>query len=157
MCDPLTGLLNRRGLTKALEEICNASAPASLLLIDVDRFKSINDTLGHDAGDRALIELTGDMRAVVRTGDSVGRYGGDEFLIILPDLDTAAALTVAQRLLDQIDQSNTERSAPFEISIGVASKRDTPTSPDELLKAADEALYEAKKAGSGAARAFTAV
>ncbi|MES1933294.1 diguanylate cyclase/phosphodiesterase [Salinisphaera shabanensis T35B1] len=155
MRDSLTGLLNRRGLTSALENVCSASAPASLLLIDVDRFKAINDSLGHDAGDRALVELTGDMRTVVRTGDSVGRYGGDEFLIILPGLDTTAAMTVAQRLLDQIHQSNNARSAPFEISIGVASKRDTPTSPHELLKAADDALYEAKKAGRGTARAFS--
>ncbi|MCB8877809.1 GGDEF domain-containing protein [Acidisoma silvae] len=154
MRDPLTGLLNRRGLDLALRQGSATWKPLSLVILDLDHFKSINDRFGHEAGDTALIELGQHMVKVMRPGDSLGRYGGDEFLMVFPGLDGRIAVAVAQRLIDHLKQSNEERLFPIEISVGVADKGFEPVSATSILQAADKALYQAKAAGRGTVRAI---
>lgn len=157
MRDPLTGLLNRRGLELALQRGCEASKPLSVVMLDLDHFKQINDSFGHEAGDEALVGLGRHMTRVVRAGDSLGRYGGDEFLMVLPGLDGAAAERVARRLFKQLAQWNIGRRFPVAISIGVADKGRSPIAPSTIIQAADQALYQAKAAGRATVRVVHAV
>jgi diguanylate cyclase (GGDEF)-like protein len=151
--DGLTSTLNRRSLMAVLEkEIARArrtGAPLSVALLDLDWFKTINDRFGHLAGDDALrrfAELAGGM---MRASDSLGRYGGEEFLLILPDATCAAALAVVERLrLTIAEQKWTSLSAEFglTVSAGVSELRPE-DSLDDLLARADSALYQAKQNG----------
>ncbi len=154
--DELTGLFNFRYLhTRLHEEFKRAERyrdPLACAMIDLDDFKSINDTHGHDAGDAVLAEVARRVREVVREIDVVTRYGGDELLLMLPNTHFSGAITVAHRLWDAI------RDEPFtlpssgrlrcSVSIGVAlyPSRDI-GSKQELLRAADQALYQAKRDG----------
>jgi diguanylate cyclase (GGDEF)-like protein len=127
-------------------------------MVDIDHFKDINDTHGHLVGDEALREIARVLQGAVRTVDLVGRYGGEEFVIVLPETTAEGAIAFAERLRDRVSQhvfaSERLPSLRLTISIGVASY---PTSPvesvEDLFARADEALYRAKAAGRNAVRA----
>ncbi|GAC1541241.1 MAG: hypothetical protein NVS2B17_18400 [Candidatus Velthaea sp.] len=150
--DTLTGLVNRRTVARAAEEAMayvRAGGTYALLLIDVDHFKSINDLLGHNAGDRALARIGSIMRDKVREGDVAGRFGGEEFIVLMRDADRERALMVAERLRSAIEQSGLTYAdgTPITISIGVSYARVTDISSEMLIERADKALYGAKNAG----------
>jgi diguanylate cyclase (GGDEF)-like protein len=119
--DPLTGLLNRRGLSTRLRaeqsRLAREAGPITTLLIDLDDFKALNDAQGYDAGDRALSDVAGSMRRVLRSSDIIARIGGDEFLVLLPNTDTHLAEVVAERLRASIESAKN----PVTASIGVMS------------------------------------
>ena len=149
--DPLTGLLNRRGFEEAFElEVERArrlESPLTLLVGDLDRFKMLNDRLGHPAGDRAL-ELMGEaLAAGVRRIDRVGRMGGEEFALILPGTDEQEGYILAERLRGRIRENFAADLFPLTISFGVASYPTHGATTAALLKAADQALYTAKEFG----------
>ncbi|WP_369070406.1 putative bifunctional diguanylate cyclase/phosphodiesterase [Kineococcus terrestris] len=141
--DSLTGLLNRRGFGDALRAAVPDAARGrglSVVLLDLDHFKAVNDTGGHAAGDDLLRAVTTAWRALVPAGALLGRYGGDEFAVLLPGHDGAAALALAERLR--------LAAAPAGVSVGVAQLRPGESGAD-LVRRADVALYEAKDAGRG--------
>ena len=148
--DQLTGVANRRRLTAALldaVETAHASGrPLSVAWCDLDHFKHINDTFGHDAGDRVLTEAVARLEAVTRGGDLMGRWGGEELLVMLPDCDHQDALAVAELCRGALGDEPFEGLGAITVSVGVAT-----LGPDEerdaLLKRADRHLYEAKAAG----------
>jgi len=149
--DPLTGLLNRRGFEEAFElEVERArrlESPLTLLVGDLDRFKMLNDRLGHPAGDRAL-ELLGEaLAAGVRRIDRVGRMGGEEFALVLPETDEHEGYVLAERLRGKIRENFAQDIFPLTISFGVASYPTHGATTASLLKAADQALYTAKEFG----------
>jgi diguanylate cyclase (GGDEF)-like protein len=148
--DPLTGAYNRRHMEACLDEIIErqrrTGATAALLLIDIDRFKEINDRSGHAAGDavlRRVVALIGDR---VRRLDRLFRIGGDEFLLLLPDTDLTAALTVAEDLRARIAAAAIAGAPPVTVSIGVAVLG-SGQQMDAWMHAADAALYRAKQQG----------
>lgn len=153
--DGLTGLLNRNAilemLHKELARTAREGHPVSLLMVDLDRFKNINDTYGHAAGDAVLRESARRMRDAVRTYDSVGRYGGEEFLIVLPGCDGESALTQAERVRETFARSpfvTGAHSLPVTCSIGASSRTHASTADgDALLREADVAMYGAKDEG----------
>lgn len=146
--DPLTGALNRRGILAALEVALGTHArhqqPLSIFMMDLDRFKAINDHFGHAAGDRALIWVTAEMREMLRDHDRLGRYGGDEFLAILPDTSKEQARSIAQRMTEAIREAAAREAAYPAVSIGVAAAPDDGWDAASLIEAADTALYGAK-------------
>lgn len=153
--DPLTGLFNRRFLEDWIDREFRRSErqvrPLSILMIDFDHFKRFNDTFGHQSGDLALREVCGVIQRSVRTSDFVCRVGGEELAVILPDTSMADALQVAESLRTEVQQKIITRGSQtldsITVSIGVAcAPRDAKTSED-LMRAADMALYEAKHAG----------
>ncbi|MBI1175163.1 MAG: diguanylate cyclase [Sideroxydans sp.] len=161
--DPLTGLANRRHFMELAEqELARAvryGSPLSLLLLDVDYFKKINDTYGHRAGDVALQNLADYCRKTLREVDVTGRFGGEEFAIILPQTDSIQALEVGERLRQVVADMRVylERSEQLQltVSIGIASLQPSIASIDELLHQADQALYAAKHAGRNNVWLFT--
>jgi len=146
--DPLTGLANRRHAFDALERLLDAGGRLAVVMLDLDGFKRINDTQGHLRGDLLLVEIADAMRKATRERDVVGRYGGDEFFLLLPDADAAAAEGVAQRVTDAIAEVGRrfEPAHPVTASTGiaVATAEDSVAS---LAYRADEACYRAKVAG----------
>jgi diguanylate cyclase (GGDEF)-like protein len=148
--DPLTDISNRRDLDEILDATLSAArrdgTPLSVLLVDIDHFKQINDTVGHDAGDAVLIQVARSMRASLRAQDSLGRWGGEEFLAVLPNADAEHASLAAERLRSQIPHatSASDRS-PVTVTIGVATY-DSGTK-SELVSLADAALYAGKRSG----------
>ncbi len=161
--DGLTGLHNRRHFEIRLEEEFRRSQrytdPVSLLILDLDRFKDLNDQHGHPFGDRVLRETAQLIRSSVRAPDICARYGGEEFAVIMPKTDLKGAMATAERILKamrqkthRIEDTDAARGEPAEIlvaaSIGIAScPSKIVTGPDLLVKFADEALYQAKSAG----------
>jgi diguanylate cyclase len=152
--DRMTGLLNRATLQEAMEaEFARTRRnrrPFSLLLFDLDRFKLINDNFGHAAGDQVLIEVAAVTRANLRDGDWLARWGGEEFLAMLPDTPAEEALKVADRLrvaIDGCEVKSNGRILRVTVSVGVAASPGQGESLNELLNSADVALYEAKRAG----------
>lgn len=153
LTDPLTGLPNRREFNERLEERLSTWARRkevfSLLLIDVDHFKKLNDTYGHLAGDQVLVALGTALRVSVRREDSVARYGGEEFAVLLPNTNLAQAALVAQKVREAIART-TVRHENHAISItvsgGLAAIQPN-ESGESLIQRADEALYAAKAAG----------
>ena len=151
--DQLTGALNRRGLDETIErEIKRADrsrTAVSVALLDIDNFKQLNDALGHQAGDRALKHLTQVIKETLRPADSIGRYGGEEFLIVLPDTDLKAGIEAMQRLQRDLTKKfflhNNERIL-VTFSAGVALRGENEDSED-LIGRADKAMYKAKQAG----------
>jgi diguanylate cyclase (GGDEF)-like protein len=143
--DDLTGLLNRRGwghvARRELARAARAGSPVGLMVMDLDRLKQVNDTMGHDEGDRLLRETADRLRAALRAADVVARLGGDEFVALLTDSPLDGVLAVVQRLRDV-----TPDIADF--SAGVASWNGT-EELDELIRRADMALYAAKASGGG--------
>lgn len=154
--DGLTGVYNRRYFDERLAEEatrCRRQGPLSLLMIDVDHFKALNDRLGHLAGDRCLIRLADLLaKSVRRETDVVARYGGEEFAVILPYTDQDGALSVANTIRRKVEQKLAfqwqGRPVAVTVSVGVATARAGATvEPRELIAAADEALYRSKQAG----------
>lgn len=154
--DPLTGVANRRQLMLSGEiEIAKAirhKYQASVLMVDIDHFKSINDTWGHPTGDRVIQSLADGILANVRKTDVVGRLGGEEFVVVLPITDAKGAFILADRVREFIERSVTVHSDDgsqvcFTISIGVASLENGASSFDNILGLADKALYDAKHRG----------
>ncbi len=152
--DSLTQLSNRRHLTeivhRELSYIRRRFRPLTLVLIDVDHFKQVNDRLGHAAGDRVLVELAARLSGGLREHDWVGRWGGEEFCVVLIDTAEAQGELVARRLLDKVRGRDIETEAgPLRVTVsaGLASWRTTDGSIDDLLRRADAALYEAKRGG----------
>lgn len=154
--DALTGLMNRRETMRMGEdEVARAvryRTPLSLMMLDIDHFKRVNDTWGHPTGDRAIQALAQAMLSVVREHDVVGRYGGEEFLILLPHTDAQAVNTVAERLRALVESSTQVLSdqgetVRFTVSIGVATQTDKAESLARLIALADNALYQAKAEG----------
>jgi diguanylate cyclase len=148
--DPLTGAYNRRQmeftLDEALERHKRTRAQASVLLIDIDHFKSINDQLGHDAGDRVLKSLVLLIKNRSRKLDRLFRMGGEEFLLLLPDTPLAAAMKQAENLRGRIAESNFLKNRTVTVSMGVAECRPE-MAQDAWIKLADNALYKAKQSG----------
>lgn len=153
-CDGLTGLWNRTTilelLGKHLEKTSENGEPTAVVLADVDHFKGVNDTLGHQAGDAVLQEVARRLATAVRSYDAVGRFGGEEFLIVLPGRDTRTALAVAQQLRGSLADSAIvipEGTIQVTISLGVASTDTVAVHMDTLIRTVDELLYQAKTAG----------
>jgi diguanylate cyclase (GGDEF)-like protein len=156
--DPLTGLPNRTHLAVAAEEHVamaeRTGRPLCCLMIDLDHFKSVNDTYGHAAGDAVLCETARRFARTVRRSDVLARYGGEEFVVLLPETDTIGAVTIAARLRESLEAESVvhvgEGGAQAEIvvraSIGVAAWREG-LSPAGLVAEADKALYRAKALG----------
>lgn len=156
LTDSLTGLHNRRYLTTHLASVMGRmpeqDKPVSLLMIDLDHFKKVNDTYGHAAGDEVLFEVGQRILRNIRGFDLAARYGGEEFVVEMPDTPVEVALGVADRLRETMANepvkiSSSKDKISVTLSIGVAESRDGNETADELLKRADEALYEAKRAG----------
>jgi two-component system cell cycle response regulator len=154
--DPLTQLLNRRALLQQLatevERTRRYNAPLSILMIDVDEFKDVNDTHGHLAGDQVLIEVSLLLARTARSVDSVARYGGDEFVIAVPETGEAGAIAFAERLRDKIQSHAFDigKGEPLHltVSIGVADFPEAKVeTAEDLLDCADQALYRAKAGG----------
>jgi diguanylate cyclase (GGDEF)-like protein len=153
--DGLTGLWNRRAILEYYElHIARAERdeqPISVVLMDIDRFKKINDTYGHLAGDTVLKEVARRLVAAIRPYDGFGRYGGEEFVGILPGCELSGAIAVAERLRQIMREEpieTSEDSLSITMSFGVASARfPSSRTPEELLRAADDALYAAKRNG----------
>lgn len=153
--DPLTGLPNRRALAEALERrtaLGEEGVPLGLLIIDLDRFKSINDTYGHDGGDDVLREFAKRLRKNVRGIDLACRFGGEEFVVVMPDTDGAVAEKVAERIRAEIAQApfavgDDGKAIEVTVSVGVSSLLKGADSVAALMKRADLALYEAKSGG----------
>lgn len=151
--DQLTGALNRRGMEEAFKrELARAvrtSSPFSVGLLDIDHFKRLNDSLGHQVGDQALIHLAGVVRQLLRPTDSLARYGGEEFLLLLPNSDLAEAEKVMLRLQRELTKQfflHDNRKVLITFSAGVAQLGQEESQAD-LLRRADVAMYKAKSAG----------
>jgi len=150
--DPLTELPNRAALDTRLEEEVERAVryrqPLSVCFIDIDHFKTINDTHGHQVGDEVLRELSQVMRATIRTPDFVARFGGEEFVVIAPGTWTADAAVLGSRIQIAIsEQVSQPLGRPVTVSIGIAGVPEHGRDPAALLKVADLALYAAKYAG----------
>ncbi len=117
----------------------------SILLIDIDHFKSINDKLGHQAGDRALVQFVGAVTTLLRRADAIGRLGGEEFVVVLPETPTEVARVVAERIRDKV--AGLSSPEPFTVSIGVTTNASQEDTVDALISRADHAMYQAKERG----------
>jgi two-component system cell cycle response regulator len=153
--DALTGLYNRRYLETHLahlvEHSINRGKPLSVMTLDVDYFKTVNDTHGHDAGDRVLQELSARIKANIRNVDLACRTGGEEFVVVLPATETAVAERIAERMRKSISgrrfNAGTEGGLAITISAGIASLSGVNDKVEDILKRADQALYQAKRDG----------
>jgi len=153
--DGLTGVLNRTALEERLSVECTSAErherPLSLLMLDIDFFKRVNDTYGHQAGDRVLQNIARVLNETTRPGDVVARYGGEEFAIILPEADTDEAMAIAQRLREAVETSWFDAPGSMRIavtvSLGCATRAAHGASPEELVHLADKSLYLAKQQG----------
>jgi two-component system cell cycle response regulator len=154
--DGLTGLYNRRYMEGHLATLAHQAAhhrkDLSLLVLDIDYFKSVNDTYGHDAGDDVLREFARRLRKAVRGIDLVCRFGGEEFVVVMPEADAATAMTVAERIRERVAATpfpiaGRTREIPITLSVGVASANGPADTPETLMKRADQAVYAAKRDG----------
>ncbi len=159
MHDPLTGLANRRNLdiaiSEALESAGRRGRPSAVLFVDIDDFKEVNDQLGHEAGDQFLTQVALLLSRAMRAGDMVGRWGGDEFVVVPYRLESPEeAMFLAERILAAFQQDfevATSVRLRARLSVGIGWTTDSSAEPHELVRAADAALYEAKALGKGRA------
>jgi diguanylate cyclase (GGDEF)-like protein len=156
--DPLTGVYNRRWLQVSLDQLVHTfrryGSPFSLVLLDLDGFKSVNDELGYKAGDDALCRFAQAISGQIRAADTIFRYGGDEFVILCPSTPSSAVRTLLERLLklvENLDLTDSGRSKNLSFSAGMAEILDPSESPDGLFARANRALLAAKRAGKGRA------
>jgi diguanylate cyclase (GGDEF)-like protein len=151
LTDALTGCFNRRFFEIQLERDLHLATrmrqPVSLIMLDIDYFKRVNDTHGHDAGDAALRQISSALREEVRGVDTAARYGGEEFAIILPQANLEGALVVAERLRARIEREEMPGVGSVTASLGVATFPLHASSRDLLVTTADRALYQAKRTG----------
>jgi len=162
--DPLTGLYNRRYATQHMQRIIEHSKesgqPYAVMMMDLDRFKSVNDTYGHDAGDHVLKEFARRLQENLRGIDLVARLGGEEFLVVMPDTGPSEVEFAAERLRRAINDAeftiNNTRSIPVTVSIGVAFGGPADENPGLLIQHADEALYQSKSSGRNRVTYFAA-
>lgn len=145
--DPMTGLFNRRGLAMTLESVVQLRQQFSAITLDIDHFKAINDSYGHDIGDEVIKSLAEQIRHSARESDILCRVGGEEFLVLLPGTPLAEAGMIAERLRQNVETLMLPGIQPITISLGVAHWNQQQGEPDKALKRADEALYRAKKEG----------
>jgi diguanylate cyclase (GGDEF)-like protein len=152
--DPLTGMMNRRALFDiCIKEIGQASRykhALSCLILDIDKFKNVNDIYGHDAGDIVLERIANLMQENIRSADYVGRIGGEEFAILMPSTDAESAYEIADRLRSHIEQNSivaNKQTIHITISIGISELHANETDTHDIMKRADDALYEAKETG----------
>ena len=152
--DPLTGLNNRRYMMSRLDSLFEAcrdgGEPVSLMMLDIDHFKRVNDTWGHPQGDEVLREAAVRLAACVRAIDLPCRYGGEEFVVVMPATRLSDAARVAERIRGAISSEAFlagDQEIPVSVSVGVSSSEGGADRPESLLRRADEALYEAKSAG----------
>lgn len=155
--DQLTGLLSRRELMRRLsQEILRASrfrVPLGVMMVDIDYFKQVNDQYGHSEGDLVLQRVAQALRQTLRSVDSIGRYGGEEFMVLLPNTGLRASEQLAQRLLESVRQLEidlgTGRVIKVSVSIGVSCTElsEGPCSVDDMIRRSDQALYVAKRSG----------
>jgi diguanylate cyclase (GGDEF)-like protein len=153
--DDLTRLYNSRYLNQVLrretKRASRSGRPLSLLFIDLDGFKQVNDSWGHLAGSKALVEAAGLIRGCARETDVVARFGGDEFSLILPDTGREGAVSVAVRIRERVAEHNFLKTDGLSVrltaSVGVATLPDVAGSAEELIRAADMAMYKVKEAG----------
>ena len=154
--DALTGLPNRYQLTEALQGLLGQEAgKAAVMFVDIDRFKTVNDGIGHTAGDALLVLLSERLRAAVRPGDMVGRFGGDEFVILCPGLGRSTAAAVTDRIRTALREPFVihGRKIYLNVSVGIAVAGPGDT-PESLLGGADAAMYQAKAAGGDRAAVY---
>ena len=145
--DPLTGLLNRRSLELQVHDLRDEGTPYTVAYGDLDHFKVLNDTHGHDVGDQALRAFSRVLRDSVRPNDIVARYGGEDFVIVLPDCSTEVAVGILERVRERLALSlQSGRVPPFTVTFGVASTAYA-SDFDEVVAIADHALLSAKTAG----------
>jgi diguanylate cyclase (GGDEF)-like protein len=154
LTDLLTGLQNRRAgmndLAQAWSAANRSGQPVAVMMIDIDRFKSVNDTYGHAVGDKVLIEVATAIRAAARKADSVCRMGGEEFLVVCRNTELKATLQAAERLRKKVNALRIKAAAAeiqVSLSIGVAIRESDMPEADALVNAADKALYAAKLSG----------
>lgn len=155
--DPLTWVFNRRHFDRRIQSEADRARRSSrllaLLMIDVDGFKSINDTYGHPVGDQVLRLVARAIKEAIRVYDVATRYGGDEFAVILPDTDTESAARVARRILDRLDAAELPEPSHgperISVSIGASTFPRPATTPEALIETADAAMYDAKSSGGG--------
>jgi len=154
--DQLTGLHNRRYMARHLDNLIASSKrtgkPLSFVIMDIDFFKSVNDSYGHDVGDEVLKEFASRVSSNVRGIDLACRYGGEEFVVVMPDTDVAAAYSVAERLRQEVEVtpiaiSRDPGKLKVTVSIGIAKADGADDTPEALLYRADQALYRAKRTG----------
>lgn len=152
--DPLTGLYNRRYFEQTLEDLVkkfnDLKAPLGLLVFDLDHFKKVNDTYGHDAGDMVLREVALRLKAITRDGDFVARIGGEEFAVVAPHASMEQMKVVAERYREMIGALRVDVGKAIlrpTISVGIACKGEDPTHAADIFKAADRKLYQAKREG----------
>ena len=162
--DALTGTFNRRTidqwLARAFLDAHRQHRPLSLLFIDIDHFKSVNDRLGHAGGDHCLREVATALRGALEVGDTLGRYGGEEFVVLLPGRGGSEAREMAERLRAAVERREFRFEGHGErltVSIGVATRLDRESTPAEAVKRADNALYTAKRAGRNCVHVAPAV
>ncbi len=160
LTDPLTGLANRRYLVQRLEQESSEAQrygqPLGLLMVDIDHFKAINDSYGHEVGDRLLVEVAAVLRGCVRQYDVVARFGGEEFVVVLPQTPTAGLLQAAQKIQEAVAVTPLQvgtQQLRLTVSVGGAV-RHRDESPQSLIQRADQAMYEAKRAGRNTVRAW---
>ncbi|MEE8320542.1 MAG: GGDEF domain-containing protein [Gammaproteobacteria bacterium] len=159
MYDDLTGAYNRRQIIelaeREFERALRHDTDLSIMMIDIDHFKKVNDTYGHFAGDQALVRIAQELKIHLRAGDITGRLGGDEFLIILPCTTSAEARELADRLRHLVNQVCIDADDDmfcFSISVGVSTITDDISNLLELISIADRLLYSAKSAGRNQVR-----
>jgi diguanylate cyclase (GGDEF)-like protein len=148
--DKLTGLYNRRKfeevLTAEIIRIQRFEHPGSLIIFDIDNFKEVNDTFGHQAGDEVLKRLSATVKAWLRNVDTLARWGGDEYTILMPETDLKGATTLAEKIRLGVTVQKIPKAGMVTISLGVTEYRNG-DSMESMLKRADEALYRAKRNG----------
>lgn len=149
--DALTGLWNRRQFdlvaNQELERARRYGEPVSLLILDVDHFKAINDTRGHQVGDAVLIEIAALLRCGTRASDCVARWGGEEFAILMPETGGAEAAIAADKIRATVELNLFACAMPVTVSVGIAPFRSANETLDDLIRRADDALYRAKSGG----------
>ena len=153
--DPVTGLLNRSSLDSRLrQEVARANrehGKLAVLIADLDDFKNVNDNYGHQSGDALLSRVGSIIRSSVRTFDICARFGGDEFVVVMPNADEASAVACAQRIIDTMPKANAGDHSAISMSIGLTTSVPN-DDPGALIRRADQALYEAKFGGKNRVR-----
>lgn len=148
--DSMTGLYNHQYIVSNLEEEITRSErykiPLSIIVLDVDNFKKVNDTYGHVMGDSVLKRVSKTIKTQCRTMDKIGRYGGDEFLIVLPETGLEKAVVLARRLMEAVESLASDKTGKVTVSMGIAQLEEGET-VSAFIERADDKLYAAKRAG----------